>query len=55
MAHGRSRGKASELEVPYEAGGAYATVEGAGELHVTLDGTELTPIDIDSASSLQAH
>lgn len=27
-----------ELEVPYEAGGAYATVEGAGALEVELDG-----------------
>ena len=39
-----------ELEVPYEAGGAYATVEGSGELYVTLDGTELPPIDIEAPS-----
>jgi hypothetical protein len=35
-----------ELEVPYEAGGAHATVEGRGELQISLDGTEFQPIDI---------
>ena len=29
-----------ELEIPYEAGGAFATLEGAGELEVALDGGE---------------
>jgi hypothetical protein len=33
-----------ELVVPYEAGGAYATLEGAGELAVELDGRPLAPI-----------
>jgi len=37
-----------ELGVSYEAGGAYATVEGAGELHITLDDAELQPIDIEA-------
>ena len=36
-----------ELEVPYEGGGAYATVEGSGQLQVTLDGTELAPVAVD--------
>jgi len=36
-----------ELSVPYEAGGAYATVEGAGELALTLDGQALDPITVD--------
>jgi hypothetical protein len=35
------------LEIPYEAGGAFATVEGAGRLQITLDGTELQPMAID--------
>jgi hypothetical protein len=36
-----------ELEVPYEAGGAYVTVEGSGELSVALDGRPLDPIRVD--------
>jgi hypothetical protein len=36
------------LEVPYEAGGAFATVEGQGKLFITLDGTELQPIPIET-------
>jgi len=36
------------LEVPYEAGGAFATVEGAGQLSATLDGTDLPPIPIEA-------
>lgn len=35
------------LELPYEAGGAYATVEGQGKLSISLDGSELDPIEID--------
>jgi hypothetical protein len=34
------------LEVPYEAGGAYATVEGTGQLTVDLDG-DSSPIEVD--------
>ncbi len=34
-----------ELVVPYSAGGAYATVEGEGELAVTLDGEPLGRIE----------
>jgi len=34
------------LEVPYEAGGAYVTAEGEGEIAVELDGSELDPIAI---------
>jgi hypothetical protein len=36
------------LEIPYEAGGAHATIEGAGELSVHLDGAELPPIAIEA-------
>ncbi|MDX6601455.1 MAG: hypothetical protein QOF13_657 [Solirubrobacterales bacterium] len=36
-----------ELAVEYVAGGAYATVEGTGELVVTIDGAERLPIAID--------
>jgi hypothetical protein len=35
-----------ELEVEYEAGGAFATVEGTGELAFDLDGSALDPISI---------
>lgn len=34
------------LALDYEAGGAYATVEGAGTLRARLDGVELEPIEI---------
>jgi len=36
-----------ELSLDYEAGGAYATVEGGGELAVSLDGERLPPIEVD--------
>ncbi len=36
-----------ELVVEYEAGGAYATVEGAGEIEVPLTGTTTSSIAID--------
>ncbi len=36
------------LEIPYEAGGAFATVEGQGKLNVNLDGTELPPLLIEA-------
>jgi hypothetical protein len=36
-----------ELEVDYEAGGAYATVEGAGTLSVTVEGAETHQLQID--------
>jgi hypothetical protein len=39
-----------ELEVPYEAGGAYATVEGVGELALTLDGAQLDPVAVSGAA-----
>jgi hypothetical protein len=35
------------LELDYEAGGAYATVEGAGNLSITLDGNDPKAIPID--------
>jgi len=35
------------LEIPYEAGGAHATVEGEGELAIELDGAKLEPIAIE--------
>jgi hypothetical protein len=36
-----------DLEIPYEAGGAYATVEGKGEIAITVDGNPATQIEID--------
>ncbi len=39
---------ADRLEVPYEAGGAYATVEGSGEIVVELDGTPHSTLAVDS-------
>ena len=38
-----------ELDVPYEAGGAYVTLEGTGKLQLSLDGTELDPVALDGA------
>ena len=37
-----------ELTVHYEAGGAYVTVEGEGEIGVELDGTPIEPVPIDA-------
>jgi hypothetical protein len=42
-----------KLEVPYEAGGAYATVEGQGKLNFALDGGDPQSLSIDG-SRLQA-
>lgn len=36
----------AELAVPYEAGGAWATIEGSGEVGVELDGTPAEPLAI---------
>jgi len=36
-----------KLEIDYEAGGAYATVEGTGTLSVTIDGSETHQLHID--------
>jgi len=36
------------LEISYEAGGAYATVEGSGEIEVEIDGGSAEPIRVDS-------
>jgi hypothetical protein len=38
-----------EIEIDYEAGGAYATVEGQGALTVTLDGNDPHQLQIDGA------
>lgn len=38
--------EADELAVQYEAGGAWATVEGAGTLFVGIDGAEPSPFEI---------
>jgi hypothetical protein len=38
-----------ELELDYEAGGAYATVEGEGTLSVAIDGSDSRQLDIDGA------
>jgi hypothetical protein len=40
---------AGELEVDYEAGAAYATVEGQGTLTVTLDDAEPNHLQVDGA------
>jgi hypothetical protein len=47
----------AELEIPYEAGGAYATIEGSGELELDLDGVEMAPIAVDGPGlyELAAH
>ncbi|MBW8059601.1 MAG: hypothetical protein FVQ78_04555 [Solirubrobacterales bacterium] len=39
----------AELAIPYEAGGAYATVEGSGSLHTALDDAAPKAIPIDGA------
>jgi hypothetical protein len=39
-----------QLEVEYEAGGAYATVEGRGEIGVELDGQADEPVGIDGSA-----
>jgi hypothetical protein len=36
-----------ELELDYEAGGAYATIEGTGALSVTIDGDDAHQLQID--------
>lgn len=38
------------LEVPYEAGGAYVTAEGSGEIAVELDGVAEEPVAVDGAA-----
>jgi hypothetical protein len=38
-----------ELEIDYEAGGAYATVEGTGTLSITVDGGDPQRLRIDGA------
>ncbi len=44
-----------ELEVPYEAGGAYATVEGEGEIAIDLDGDPAGAGRDRRPGSLRAH
>jgi hypothetical protein len=39
-----------ELAADYEAGGAFATVEGEGELEVEVDGGALEPVRVDGAA-----
>src|SRR5680860_1683235 len=41
------------LEIEYESGGAYATVDGSGEIRLTLDGTTTEPIEIDGPGLYQ--
>jgi hypothetical protein len=36
-----------ELVIPYEAGGAYATVEGTGEIAIELDGSPQEPVAVE--------
>jgi hypothetical protein len=35
-----------DLDIPYEAGGAYATVEGKGEIALSIDGEAADPIEV---------
>jgi hypothetical protein len=39
----------TELETTYEAGGAHATVEGTGEIAVTLDGAESETVQVTAS------
>ena len=39
--------EAVPVTIDYEAGGAYATVEGSGELSVRLDGAEVGPVAVE--------
>jgi hypothetical protein len=45
------------LEIEYEAGGAYVTVEGKGRIEMTLDGNALRPAEITGSGlyELTAH
>jgi hypothetical protein len=43
-------GDGEELEISYEAGGAYATLEGTGELALSIDGGTPEPIEIDGSA-----
>jgi hypothetical protein len=36
-----------ELELDYEAGGAYAATDGEGEIEIWVDGVELEPVRVD--------
>jgi hypothetical protein len=38
------------LDVSYEAGGAYVTVEGSGEIAAEIDGAAIDPVAIDGAA-----
>ena len=40
-------GGQDELTIPYEAGGAYATVEGEGEIAIELDGSTRDPVEVE--------
>ena len=37
----------SELNIAYEAGGAYATVEGTGEIAIEVDGSPMTSVRVE--------
>jgi hypothetical protein len=39
-----------ELELPYEAGGAYVTAEGTGEIAIEIDGAGGDPVPVDGAA-----
>jgi hypothetical protein len=42
-----------ELAVDYDAGGAYATVEGTGELHIAIDGEQQASIAVTDPALLK--
>jgi len=53
----RATGPDDALEVEYEAGGAWASVDGKGTLGVSLDGgrAQMVPVDAPGAYELTAH
>jgi hypothetical protein len=50
-------GPDAEITVAYEAGGAFATIDGIGELRIELDGSARDPLAVDGAGlyELAAH
>jgi hypothetical protein len=43
-----------ELTIPYEAGGAHATVEGMGKIEIELDGKPAAPVAVNGPAALVA-
>ena len=49
----RAAGPEDSLELEYAAGGAWATVDGEGTLHASLDGGAAQTIDVDAAGAYE--